>query len=40
MACAISGTYLGLEAIPPGWRKKLENRAHIEDLASELFRMS
>jgi poly(ADP-ribose) glycohydrolase ARH3 len=40
MACAISGAYLGLEAIPSGWREKLENRAHIEDLASELFRMS
>jgi poly(ADP-ribose) glycohydrolase ARH3 len=40
MACAISGAYLGLETIPPGWRKKLENRAHIEDLASELFRKS
>ena len=40
MACAISGAYLGLGAIPPGWRKKLENRAHIEDLALELFRMS
>jgi poly(ADP-ribose) glycohydrolase ARH3 len=40
MACAISGAYLGLEAIPPGWRKKLENRALIESLASELFRVS
>ncbi len=40
MACAISGAYLGLEAIPPGWLKKLENRAYIEDLAAELFRMS
>jgi poly(ADP-ribose) glycohydrolase ARH3 len=39
MACAISGTYLGIEAIPLGWREKLENRAPIEDLASELFRM-
>lgn len=40
MACAISGAYLGLEAIPPGWRKKLEDRALIESLASELFRVS
>ena len=40
MACAISGAYLGLEAIPPGWRKKLENCVYIEDLASELFRRS
>jgi poly(ADP-ribose) glycohydrolase ARH3 len=40
MAGAMAGAYLGLEAIPPGWRKKLENRAHIEDLASKLFRIS
>ncbi|UCB49047.1 MAG: ADP-ribosylglycohydrolase family protein [Deltaproteobacteria bacterium] len=40
MACAISGAYLGVEAIPRGWRKKLENRAFIEDLASELFSMN
>jgi poly(ADP-ribose) glycohydrolase ARH3 len=40
MACAISGAFLGIEAIPLGWREKLENRAYIEDLASELFRMN
>ena len=39
MACAISGAYLGFESIPLGWREKLENRAYIENLASELFRM-
>jgi len=39
MACAISGAYLGIEAIPHVWRQKLENLASIEDLASELFRM-
>lgn len=39
MACAISGAYLGVEAIPPKWRQKLENGAHIEDLASALFEM-
>ncbi len=39
MACAISGAYLGIEAIPHVWREKLENRTYIEDLASELFRM-
>jgi len=33
MACAISGAYLGIEAIPSAWRGKLENRASIEDLA-------
>jgi poly(ADP-ribose) glycohydrolase ARH3 len=40
MACAISGAYLGIEAIPHVWHQRLENRAHIEDLASELFRTS
>ena len=40
MACAISGAYLGIEAIPQVWRQKLENLAYIEDLASELYRMS
>ena len=40
MACAISGAYLGIEAIPHVWHQKLENRAHIEDLASELLSMS
>lgn len=36
MACAISGAYLGIEAIPNPWRQKLENRVTIEDLASSL----
>jgi poly(ADP-ribose) glycohydrolase ARH3 len=36
MACAISGAYLGIEAIPQVWREKLENRQHIEDLAVRL----
>jgi len=36
MACAISGAYLGIEAIPGSWRNKLENRALIENLASSL----
>jgi ADP-ribosylglycohydrolase len=40
MACAISGTYLGVEAIPYGWREKLENRRHIEELAVELEAMA
>ena len=40
MACAISGAYLGIEAIPYVWRQKLENRVHIEDLASKLLRMN
>jgi poly(ADP-ribose) glycohydrolase ARH3 len=36
MAGAISGAYLGIDAIPESWRSKLENRAYIEDLASVL----
>jgi ADP-ribosylglycohydrolase len=40
MACAVSGAYLGVEAIPPAWREKLENRQHIEGLAIQLAEMS
>jgi len=36
MACAISGAYLGIEAIPHQWREKIENRARIEALAIKL----
>jgi poly(ADP-ribose) glycohydrolase ARH3 len=36
MACAVSGAYLGVEAIPSLWREKLENREYIEDLALRL----
>jgi poly(ADP-ribose) glycohydrolase ARH3 len=39
MACAVSGAYLGVEAIPRAWREKLENRSHIEELALELEKM-
>jgi poly(ADP-ribose) glycohydrolase ARH3 len=39
MACAVSGAYLGLEAIPPTWREKLENRRHIEELAVKLVKL-
>jgi len=39
MACAISGAYLGVDAIPLAWRDKLENREHIEGLAHELASM-
>jgi poly(ADP-ribose) glycohydrolase ARH3 len=38
MAGAMSGAYLGLEAIPLSWREKLENRQIIEKLAMELAR--
>jgi len=39
MACAVSGAYLGLEAIPPAWREKLENRQQVEALALKLIEM-
>ena len=39
MACAVSGAYLGVEAIPQAWREKIENRQHIEDLANRLAEM-
>ncbi|MBL7174515.1 MAG: ADP-ribosylglycohydrolase family protein [Desulfobacteraceae bacterium] len=39
MACAISGAYLGIEAIPQSLREKLENRSDIEDLALALAEM-
>ncbi len=38
VAGAISGAYLGFEAIPPLWRMKLENREKIEKLTMELAR--
>jgi poly(ADP-ribose) glycohydrolase ARH3 len=40
MACAISGAYLGVEAIPLAWRERIENRQHIENLAIKLAEMS
>jgi poly(ADP-ribose) glycohydrolase ARH3 len=39
MACAVAGAYLGADALPLGWRDKLENRPYIESLASQLPRM-
>ena len=39
MACAVSGDYLGIEAIPQGWREKLENLEYIEELALKLVEM-
>jgi poly(ADP-ribose) glycohydrolase ARH3 len=39
MAGAISGAYLGIEAIPQEWRAKLENRAYIEALAEKLWQL-
>ena len=40
MACAISGAYLGIDAIPLPWRERLENREYIEKLALELSEQS
>lgn len=37
MACAISGAYLGIEALPRIWLRKLENRTYIQNLANKLF---
>lgn len=37
MTGAISGAYLGVEAVPSKWRLKLENREYIEELASVLY---
>jgi len=36
MACAISGAYVGIDAIPQDWIQKLENRSCIEDLGLRL----
>lgn len=36
MAGAVSGAYLGIAAIPPEWRERLENREYIEELAVRL----
>ncbi len=40
MAGAISGAYLGINAIPQYWRQKLENLSYIKKLASVLADMS
>ena len=40
MACAISGAYLGLEAIPEAWRARLENHDLIAALSRRLARMT
>jgi poly(ADP-ribose) glycohydrolase ARH3 len=39
MTGAISGAYLGVEAIPARWRQKLENRDYIVELAEKLWRI-
>ena len=37
MTGALSGAYLGLDAIPAGWKDRLENRSYIEELAERLW---
>jgi poly(ADP-ribose) glycohydrolase ARH3 len=39
MAGAISGAYLGIEAIPMKWQAKLENKEYITELAERLWRL-
>ena len=39
MAGAISGAYLGIEAIPTAWKDKLENRTYIESLACSMTKL-
>lgn len=39
MAGAVSGAYLGVEALPQNWIAKLENRAYIESLALQLLEL-
>jgi poly(ADP-ribose) glycohydrolase ARH3 len=36
MACAVSGAYVGIDAIPQDWIQRLENRSYIEDLGLRL----
>jgi poly(ADP-ribose) glycohydrolase ARH3 len=40
MTGAISGAYLGIEAVPQKWRAKLENRNYIEALAEKLWQLA
>jgi poly(ADP-ribose) glycohydrolase ARH3 len=40
MAGAISGAYLGIEAIPSEWRAKLEKREYIDALAEKLWHIA
>jgi poly(ADP-ribose) glycohydrolase ARH3 len=39
MTGAISGAYLGIEAIPSKWQERLENREYITELANRLWRI-
>ncbi len=40
MTGAISGAYLGVEAIPDRWKGKLENRPYIEAVAEKLWQLA
>jgi ADP-ribosylglycohydrolase len=37
MACAISGAYLGIEAIPQDWQEKIEHGLLLAELARGLW---
>ena len=39
MACALSGAYLGIKALPKSWIQKLENKQYLEELASRLLQV-
>lgn len=39
MAGAMSGAYLGIDAIPLDWQERIENRDHLEALAERLARL-
>ena len=40
IAGAISGAYLGVNAIPAEWKEKLENRDYLLSLAHNLWRVA
>jgi len=39
MACSICGAYLGIDAIPQKWKKKIENLDLIKELTEKLYEM-
>ena len=40
MAGAISGAYLGIDALPSAWLSRLENRKYISDIAHRLWQVA
>jgi ADP-ribosylglycohydrolase len=39
MTGAISGAYLGIEAIPKNWEEKLENKLYLVELSEKLWEL-